>query len=86
MVVPDFIQRLSDWSEMYLLNVYGEKIIIHNDTQSPARQHSTIMHELAHLICEHSMPTEGKLPNLPFKGGMTNATSRRPDTWEAPYR
>lgn len=33
--------------------VQGYKMILYNDNNSPARQESDIMHELAHILCEH---------------------------------
>jgi hypothetical protein len=44
----------SEWSGV-ALHVNSQPIIIINNTQSLARQESTIMHELAHIICEHTM-------------------------------
>ena len=44
----------SGWSGV-ALHANGTPIIIINNSQSLARQESTIMHELAHIICEHPM-------------------------------
>lgn len=60
------VERLTGWSGLYLVNEFGEKIIIHNTTHPLGRQQSTIMHELAHLVCEHPLPNEIILPELPF--------------------
>lgn len=60
------VERLTGWSGLYLVNEFGEKIIIHNTAHPLGRQQSTIMHELAHLVCEHPLPTEVILPELPF--------------------
>ncbi|MBD2703413.1 ImmA/IrrE family metallo-endopeptidase [Spirosoma sp. BT702] len=60
------VERLIGWSGLYLVNDFGEKIVIHNTSHPLGRQHSTIMHELAHLVCEHPLPTEVILPELPF--------------------
>lgn len=60
------LERVTGWSGLYLVNEYGEKIIIHNPLHSLARQQSTLMHELAHLLCEHPLPGDSILPTLPF--------------------
>jgi len=44
----------SEWSGV-ALHVLHQAIIIINNSQSLARQESTIMHELSHIICGHSM-------------------------------
>lgn len=62
----DLVQRVTGWSGLYLVNQFGEKIIIHNATHPPGRQQSTVMHELAHLLCTHPLPRKAILPELPF--------------------
>lgn len=49
------MQEYSEWSAVTLLNKQGDRIIIHNHTHSSKRQQSNIMHELAHVICNHKM-------------------------------
>ena len=62
----EWLERLIGWSGLYLINDSGEKIIIHNTDHSPRRQQSTVMHELAHIVCAHPLPTKIILPELPF--------------------
>ena len=62
----ELLERLTGWSGLYLVNKFGEKLVIHNANHPPGRQQSTLMHELAHVICEHPLPTEVILPELPF--------------------
>jgi len=56
---PDTLSHLqkgndSEWSGV-ALQVNDQSIVIINNSHSLARQESTIMHELAHIICGHSM-------------------------------
>ena len=46
------IQVKDDWSAITIQTETGI-VIIHNDCHSKARQESDIMHELAHVICQH---------------------------------
>jgi Zn-dependent peptidase ImmA (M78 family) len=48
----------SKFSAMWMPNIDGDKIIIHNDNHSLKRQQSNIMHELAHIIRKHEIPVE----------------------------
>jgi hypothetical protein len=53
-----------NWSGV-TIPVDGQTLIIYNSTHGPARQESDLMHEMAHILCEHKpakVEPPGKLP------------------------
>lgn len=69
----------SEWSGV-ALHINDQPLIIINNTQSIARQESTIMHELSHIICEHPM---GEFQ--PFSGGIFLRTFNNEHEGEAEW-
>ncbi len=57
------------FSALYTVNRNGQKIILYKKTDSSARQQSNIMHEISHILLEHSIPEN--LLNLASKFGLT---------------
>jgi Zn-dependent peptidase ImmA (M78 family) len=73
LTLPNEIEWLSndcEWSALTMPNFEGIKIILHNPYHSNARQQSDLMHELAHIICEHSHGEVKYDTPIPF--GMRN--------------
>ena len=48
------LERGEDWSAL-TYKIDSNCFIIHNNSHHSVRQESNIMHELAHIICEHKM-------------------------------
>jgi Zn-dependent peptidase ImmA (M78 family) len=55
----------SGWSALTMKKANNERIIIHNHLHAASRQQSDLMHELAHIICDHQPPDSHKNINLP---------------------
>jgi Zn-dependent peptidase ImmA (M78 family) len=53
----------SGWSAVVLDNIDNKKLIVHNHKHNSGRQQSNLMHELAHVICEHKA---NESPNSKF--------------------
>lgn len=53
------------WSAV-TVSVDGCTLIIFNPRHSAVRQESDIMHELAHVLCQHEPCAFHRLPNFPF--------------------
>lgn len=53
------------WSALTMVTGNNNKIIIHNNFHPFTRQQSNIMHELAHIICDHTF-ADNRLLNIPI--------------------
>ena len=66
----EWLSNNCEWSALTMPNFEGTKLILHNPFHSKARQQSDLMHELAHIICEHKHEEVYHETPLPF--GMRN--------------
>jgi hypothetical protein len=53
------------WSAATLPIGNGHHLVIHNPIHAKPRQESNLMHELAHIICKHDVPSTDSLPGFP---------------------
>jgi Zn-dependent peptidase ImmA (M78 family) len=58
--------KQNEWSALTMETKIGNRIIIFNPFHSKQRQQSDIMHELAHIICEHKRDKEKYDFAIPF--------------------
>jgi Zn-dependent peptidase ImmA (M78 family) len=55
-----------EWSAVTILTE-NNYIIIHNDSHLPERQESNLMHEVAHILCEHKVSSIDSVDGLLFR-------------------
>lgn len=62
----EWLSNNCEWSALTMLNFEGTNIILHNPFHSDVRQQSDLMHELAHIICQHQHAATLHGNPLPF--------------------
>lgn len=58
--------KRNEWSALTMLTKSTSRIIIYNPFHSNQRQQSDMMHEIAHIICEHKREVEKYDFKIPF--------------------
>ena len=67
--VTDFfneVYEIEGFSALTMITKIGNRIIIHNNFHNLYRQQSNIMHEIAHILCQHKVKELPVGVNLPF--------------------
>lgn len=61
------LNKCNKWSALTMDCLSGIRLIIHNPSHSRARQESNIMHEIAHILCNHSTPDDHFNVEIPLR-------------------
>lgn len=70
-----------EWSALTLACMSGKRIIIHNNKNSRYRQESDLMHELAHVICEHETPERSRIDGVDIMLRTYNEQQEKEAEW-----
>ena len=68
------------WSA-FTIPVHDTHLIIHNSIHSPGRQESNLMHEIAHVLCNHNPGGIIQPPGFPFPMRTFNREQEDEATW-----
>jgi IrrE N-terminal-like domain len=70
----------SSWSA-FTLTVDSSSMIVHNTAHAETRQESNLMHEMAHIICEHAPAELIQFGGLPFLLRNYDADQEEEASW-----
>ncbi len=84
-MTPILIHQLlvADVESWSATTISGEQctVVIHNSAHGPGRQESDLMHELAHLLCEHRPSEIVQLEGFPFPLRTFDPTAEDEASW-----
>ncbi len=58
------LMKSKEWSALTLTCQSGNRIIIHNNKNSRFRQESDLMHEIAHIVCDHETHDSSRIDGV----------------------
>lgn len=70
-----------EWSALTLTCQSGNRIIIHNNKNSKNRQESDLMHEIAHVICNHDTPDRNRIDGVDILLRSFNEQQEKEAEW-----
>jgi Zn-dependent peptidase ImmA (M78 family) len=70
-----------EWSALTMLTIKGQRLIIHNDQHSKARQESNIMHEIAHVLCNYTTPDISSIDGVGILTRFYNEEQEKEADW-----
>lgn len=73
--------RYTDWSALLMKNHKDKPVILYNPYHSEARTQSDLMHEIAHFLRKHPLPSHDTFKDIPFDLVVKNPEHEEEAKW-----